>query len=167
MQPSSQIKQWILPQIEKNSTLLDIGCGNKKYVAAFQSVCQKVTTVDAWEKVNPDILVDLEKTDITEAVQNEKFDYITMLDFIEHVDKSRGFELIEQAKQICNKKIFLLTPLEEIWDDNSHNVNNPKLWSYGNQYDHHKSLWFPEDFEGWTETSILKGYWIGHYDADV
>ena len=88
-----------------------------------------------------------------------------MIDFIEHLDKNAGLRLIESVKKITNKKIILLTPLEEIWDDNHKNVNDPALWCYGNNFDIHKSLWSNKDFEGW-ENLNLKGlhqYFVGSY----
>jgi hypothetical protein len=90
-----------------------------------------------------------------------------MLDFIEHLDKVAGLSLIEQVKQITNQRIFLLTPMEEIWTENHENVDNPDLWCHGNEYDLHKSLWIPEDFAGFTRVYIkgFDDYYVGYYEA--
>jgi 2-polyprenyl-3-methyl-5-hydroxy-6-metoxy-1,4-benzoquinol methylase len=42
--------------MNENDTILDIGCGDKRYSNFLIANNRKVTTVDAWEKVNPDIL---------------------------------------------------------------------------------------------------------------
>jgi hypothetical protein len=90
-----------------------------------------------------------------------------MIDFIEHLDKDAGVRLLEDCKKIVNKKIFLLTPLPEIWTDNIHNIENERIWSHGNQFDIHKSSWTHSDFEGWTEVKLpsLEKYYVGYYEA--
>jgi hypothetical protein len=91
-----------------------------------------------------------------------------MIDFIEHLDKDAGLRLIDSVKALTNKKIIFLTPLEEIWDDNHKNVNDPRLWCYGNTFDIHKSLWHRADFSDW-ETLNLPGlhqYFVGVFSND-
>lgn len=140
------LEDLILAQIEPNDTILDIGCGIRNQTRKLDP--SRVTSLDAWEKVNPDVLIDLEKEKL--PFPENSFDVILMIDFIEHLDKPRGIELIEECKIIARKKIVLWTPT--FWTDNSVNVNNPDLWCYGNKYDYHKSLWTAEDFkDGWTE----------------
>jgi len=145
--------------LTENDVVLDIGCGDKNLSNRY--VCEKLITLDAWEKVNPDILVNLEISDI--PFPENSVDVVVMLDFIEHLDYNRGKEIIEQAKIIARKKIVLLTPLW--WQDNAENVNNPALWCYGNEYDYHKSLWTLEDFEGWERFTgnpdVLDTYFVG------
>ena len=160
----SYLKETIL-----EGSLLDLGCGPKSYSNPFIGICNKILTIDAWDKTSPNIIADLEKTRIVDIIPNEKFDYILMIDFIEHLDKSAGKQLLEDCKLICNKKIFVFTPLEEIWDDNHKNVNDPSLWCYGNQYDLHKSIWSPLDFQDWVPIKLKSGkgihnYYIGYYE---
>lgn len=137
-----------------NDSVLDIGCGDKHRTAYLTD--NKVVSLDAWEKVNPDILLDLEVSSL--PFKENSFDVILMIDFIEHLSKISGKRILEEAYKICRKKIILLTPLW--WSDNSENVNNPALWCYKNQFDYHKSLWTVEDFSSWT--SIPCGqYYLG------
>lgn len=154
--------------INSGSSLLDVGCGPKLYSNHFKNVCREIVTVDAFEWVEPDICVDLEKTNLTE-IFDKKFDNIIMLDFLEHLDKEKGLSLLEDAKKICNEKIFVFTPMEEIWTDNSEHVENEKLWCYNNQFDLHKSLWNNDDFIGWNKIEFkdkkLKKHYIGIYDV--
>ena len=154
--------------ITPGSTLLDVGCGPRLYSNPFKKTCKEILCVDAWAKIKPDVVADLEKERIQDVVDGQRYDYIFMIDFIEHLDKQAGLDLIEDCKSICDKKIFLLTPMEEIWNDNHHNVMNKDLWSYGNAYDHHKSVWHPEDFPGWTPVNVHKkfrSFYTGVWEA--
>jgi len=128
----------LLNVIPKDAKVLDIGCGNKETSARFINRI----TLDAWYEVNPDYLIDLEKENLNFS-ENE-FDEALMIDFIEHLDKSRGYDIIEQAKHVA-RRVWLLTPL--VFSDNRRNVNNPSLWCYGNEFDLHKSLWSPKELE--------------------
>jgi len=145
--------------IPKTSKVLDIGCGNKNH----SNYSINTTTIDAWEKVNPDILTDVTK-DFPVFKDNE-FDIVTMIDFIEHLEKEDGYKVLEESIRI-SKRVIIFTPL--FWDDNSENVTNKNLWSYGNPYDYHKSLWSEEDFSDWNTVRIFsykKGsVWLGYLD---
>ncbi len=162
------LRNYLLNNIVVNTSLLDLGCGPKLYSSPFKDRCNKILTVDAWDWVEPDVVADLEKSNIEEVVNGEKFDYILMLDFIEHLSKEAGQKLIEDCKKICNKKIFLLTPLEEIWTDNHENVENENYWCFGNQYDLHKSIWYPEDFKEWERVPLpgFENYYVGYYNCE-
>jgi cyclopropane fatty-acyl-phospholipid synthase-like methyltransferase len=148
------MNQFILENVQPDDTVLDIGCGVK-----FRTSClinNKIVSLDAWDKVNPDILLDLEINSL--PFEENSFDIILMIDFIEHLSKDSGKKLLTETYKICKKKIILLTPLW--WSDNSENVNNPELWCYKNNYDLHKSLWTVEDFKEWE--SIPQGqYYLG------
>jgi 2-polyprenyl-3-methyl-5-hydroxy-6-metoxy-1,4-benzoquinol methylase len=166
---NDELVAYLKNTVETGSSLLDLGCGPKLYSNPLLEQCSRIVTVDAWPWVEPDIVADLENTPLTDVV-NERFDYILMLDFIEHLDKAAGVGLIEACKTLCNKRIILLTPLEEIWNDNHENVQNKKLWCYGNNYDLHKSMWHPDDFSGWhtidlKSDELLDNYYIGYYEA--
>jgi 2-polyprenyl-3-methyl-5-hydroxy-6-metoxy-1,4-benzoquinol methylase len=150
--------------ITPGSSLLDLGCGPKLYSNALRDLCDPILTVDAWSWVEPDVVADLETTRLRE-ITDQSWDYVLMLDFIEHLDKQAGLDLIEQVKAQTRCGIFLLTPMESIWTDNHEHVDDPRLWSHGNSYDLHKSLWHTEDFEGWQRISLpkLDNYFVGFY----
>lgn len=166
---NDELVAYLQNTVAVGSTLLDLGCGPKLYSNPLLEQCSRIVTVDAWAWVEPDIVADVENTPLAEIV-SERFDYILMIDFIEHLDKTAGLRLIEECKAICNKRIILLTPLEEIWNDNHQNVQNKKLWCYGNTYDLHKSMWHPDDFAGWhtidlNSAELLDNYYIGYHEA--
>ena len=157
---------YLRAEIVAESTLLDLGCGPKMYSNPLREQCSRILTVDAWDWVEPDIVADLETTTLNE-ITADRWDYVLMLDFIEHLAKPAGLHLIEQVKQVTNKKLFLLTPMEEIWTENHESVDNPDLWCHGNEYDLHKSLWTPEDFAGFVRVDIpgFDDYYVGYYEA--
>ena len=126
--------------ISENSKVLDVGCGSKIY-----SIYGKTTTLDAWQNVDPDYLINLETQDL--PFQDASFQFLVVYDFIQHITKDRGYQLLQEFKRVCTDKIFLFTPAN--WDDNSINVNNPACWAYDNKFDYHKSLWAMQDFKGW------------------
>jgi hypothetical protein len=157
---------YLQAQVTAGSSLLDLGCGPKMYSDPLRKQCSRVLTVDAWAWVEPDIVANLEITPLSEII-TDRWDYVLMLDFIEHLDKLSGLALIKQVKQLVNQRIFLLTPLEEIWTENHENVDNPELWCHGNAYDLHKSLWVPEDFVNFTRVHLagFDNYFVGYYEA--
>jgi UDP-N-acetylglucosamine 2-epimerase (non-hydrolysing) len=163
------IMKYLNDTIEPGSTILDLGCGPKLYSSPFIQRCSKIVTVDAWENVQPDIVADLENTSVFDITKGEKFDYVLMIDFIEHLDKNIGLKLIENVKRICNKEIILLTPLEEIWTDNHENVEDESLWCYGNKFDIHKSLWHKSEFKEWIDLKLpgLDNYFVGTFNPNT
>lgn len=145
--------------IKPEYNILDIGCGNKAKTNYIKNKLTKGTikTLDAWEKTQPDYLIDVGKNDL--PFKENEFDTIIMLDFIEHLEKNRGFEIIEQCKKICKKHIAIYTPLW--WTDNKKNVENPKGWYYNNHYDLHQSLWKTEDFKDFKDLNYGANRFFG------
>lgn len=154
------VRSLLQNHILKNSKVLDIGCGKKSH----SNYSVNTTTIDAWTKLSPDILLDVEKEPL--PFEKDSFDHITMIDFIEHLDKDKGEDLLIQCKDIVRDKIFIFTPL--FFTNNAENVENPKCWAYGNPYDYHKSLWtLEEDFKDWTTLGLfphkMGNQWLGYW----
>lgn len=156
---------YLRAKVRPNSSLLDLGCGPKLYSDALKAQCDRVLTVDAWDWVEPDIVADLEQTSLRD-ITGESFDYVLMLDFIEHLSRDAGIRLIGEVKQQCQGAIILLTPLEEIWTENHENVDNPDLWCHGNRFDLHRSVWQAEDFPDFQPVTIVgfKNYYVGCWE---
>lgn len=163
---NEHLSTFINNNISHGSSVLDVGCGPKAYSSPLLGQGCRVLTIDAWNWVEPDIVANVETTPIAE-ITTERWDYILMIDFIEHLDKDAGVRLLNDCKKIVDKKIFLLTPLPEIWTTNVHNIENERIWSHGNQFDIHKSSWTHDDFVGWTEVKLpsLEKYYVGYYEA--
>jgi len=139
----------------KDETVLDIGCGDKKIESYFHE--NHFVSVDAWGRVNPDYLIDLEKEDL--PFLENSFDVVFMLDFIEHLSRERGEIVLEQAMKICKKRIVLFTPL--VWSDNEGNTRDPNMWCFGNLYNYHKSLWTLDDFKEWKRFDYKPELFLG------
>ena len=143
----------------RNKTTLDIGCGNKVY----SRVSSRVVTLDGWDAVKPDHLVNLETDDL--PFGKDSFECVLMLDFIEHISRPRGDEILAQAMQIASGRIYALTPLW--WDDNHVHTNDPNCWAYGNGLNVHKSLWARKDFQDWHEIGFRindQEYFFGYWE---
>jgi SAM-dependent methyltransferase len=140
--------------------ILDIGCGDKWYYPFFKKA--QFTSIDSWQKANPDFLMDLNKENL--IFGNKTFDYVFMLDVIEHLEKKRGMEILQQAKEITKKGILLLTPV--VWDNNEKWTFDEESFYYLNTHNLHISLWKKEDFIGWKEIQLKcfgNKYFLGFY----
>jgi hypothetical protein len=145
---------WLRKNIPKRSRVLDVGCGDKWY---WPKVRARFIGVDAFPKFKPDYLLDLEHDDLP----NIRVDVVLMIDFIEHLPKERGIQLLQQAKERANT-VIVLTPL--FWDENTRLFNDPSSDYYQNVYNLHQSLWQPEDFLGFeriltVSTEYYHGIW--------
>ncbi len=161
---TSLVMKFLKSRIKINDIVLDVGCGDR---VCRIIRCKKMVSLDVWKRANPDILLDLNKNDLPyNDPINNPFDVICFLDIIEHLDKERGFQIIEQAKNIVKREIILVTPL--LWSDNSINTTNPNSFHFNNPHNYHRSLWSLKDFNNeWKKDSNIEkvdhkfcGIWI-------
>ena len=156
------LDQFIRQEIKETDIVLDVGCGNR---SGQNFKCSKIVSLDAWEAVNPDIVIDLNENSLPFLAGD--FDTILMIDFIEHLDKGSGIKRIEEAIKIARSKVIVMTPLW--WTDNKQNTENASLWCYKNPYNYHKSLWEIEDFKGFERIFNIAGlekYFLGVFEHD-
>lgn len=126
----------MFPHVQGRRTL-DIGCGD----GAYSAMSKDTVRVDRLKRFAPDVLLDLEGADL--SYRENEFECVLMIEFLEHLTRARGEELLRQAKRISSGKVYVLTPL---WRDS----------------DLHQSGWSLEDFEGWTRIDFgnyFFGYW--------
>jgi SAM-dependent methyltransferase len=149
----------IVSVLQPDDVVLDVGCGNKRYFRVLQPNCAKYITVDIWDKMHPDILMDVTKMPL--PLTDKSVDVVLLLDFIEHLSRDDGETFLVEVERVCKRCMILLTPL--LWDRNEKNVLNPGFWSYGNPANLHRSLWNLEDFKDWERWDIQdrKDYFIG------
>lgn len=141
-------------------TVLDLGCGNKML---SRSISAKVKTVDIWDRFKPDLVWDL--NNIPLPFESDSFDVVILVDVIEHLKKEKGLAVLEEAKRIANKAVFVLTPLW--WTENIEEMMDESSSYYQNPYERHQSLWKKEDFNGWkeiTELSFIGNYYVGVFE---
>ena len=128
--------------INDDFTILDVGCGLK--IMTKLLVCKQLVGVDIWADylTDDDIAGDIRQLD--KLVAPKSFDIVFASDIIEHLTKKEGYKLLFDMEQIAKKKIIIITPT--MWSPNTEAVNDPKLWSFNNPYNYHKSTWDIEDF---------------------
>lgn len=128
--------------IRPTDRVLDLGCGNKD---SFNGIVCNYTGVDVFSGALYDVKHDL--SSFPYPFEDNSYDIVTALDFIEHLDKDVGRRMLEEAHRIAKKRIIIFTPDE--FRDNRVNIDKPGLWSTGNEWNLHKSLWTKDDFENW------------------
>ena len=145
--------------ITTDTCILDIGCGDK--AMSNQFLMGKVTTIDAYEKFNPDILHDLTQP---LPLQTASYDVALLLDVIEHLNKEDGYRLLDEIQRVVRKRFFVLTPL--FWRENEEETSDPGSPYYRNTYNLHHSLWKPEDFKNFTRVHnpIMTDYFFGYWE---
>jgi methionine biosynthesis protein MetW len=112
--------KWISNQIEKNSYVLDIGCGNGRFLKYLKSLELNLflygidlskKNIENLKKNGIDgCVLDLEKENLIEKLNelNIKFDYVVLMEIIEHLYNPES--LMEQLKKIKAKKYFVTIP---------------------------------------------------------
>lgn len=132
--------------IPKDATILDLGCGCGNPFKGIKFPL--LVGVDIFRKEfdmpEYDVVIFHDAKKIDKLFQEKSFDVVTGIDFIEHLKKEEGFEIIRKAEKIARKEVIFFTPKK--WSENKGAVENPKYWSYGNPADYHKSLWIEKDF---------------------
>lgn len=134
----------ILKKIIRHSdTVLDLGCGDKMSFRGLQ--CRNYVGVDIWKTAKADVKHDL-KT-FPYPFKDGSFDVVTALDCIEHLKRDEGKKMLAEMERIARRLLVIFTPEE--FRDNKENVYKEGLWSTGNTFNIHQSLWTKEDFQGW------------------
>ena len=150
----------IMNLIPRDSTILDLGCGCGNPFKGIKfpllvgvDIFRKKFDMPEYDTV---IFYDVNKID--ELFPEKSFDIVTGIDFIEHLKKEEGFEIIKKAEKIARKKVIFFTPRK--WSENKRAVEDSHYWSYGNPANYHQSLWNDEDF-------IKQGYEIVPFQGYV
>ena len=104
-------------ELEGNESFLDLACGVntpiKKYSKKYYSVgidLFKPSIEESQKKglhkeyINKDVLNE------TRKLGEKSFDCVVALDFIEHLSKEDGNELIKNMEKIAKKKVIIFTP---------------------------------------------------------
>lgn len=126
-------------EAEGNETLLDIGCGYNPAIKVVTSKMKRAVGMDAFmpsiEKARKDhthtdfILGDVMQ-DLS-SIKSKSYDVVMALDLIEHLEKEKGYWLIEQMERIAKKKVIIFTP----------NGFVPQQPYDNNPWQEHKSGW--------------------------
>jgi hypothetical protein len=130
---------------------LDIGCGSHSHLSAFRP---KIVTIgmDAFPEAiqlarrrklhDHYIQADILEPDFGEVLERVnaigRVDLVSLYGVIEHLPKSKGYEILERCEQLTAKYVILETP-------NGFLEQGPE---FGNQFQRHLSGWYIQDFEG-------------------
>lgn len=99
-------------------TLLDLGCGKESPIKPFAKDLDYSLGVDSFEpyldsSLSAKIHTEYRVGDVMEvcrSIEDKSFDCVIALDFIEHLPKEKGYDLISEMERIAKKKIIIYTP---------------------------------------------------------
>lgn len=132
------VGELVQEHVKETDTVLDLGCGNMGAIGGVK--CKTLVGVDAWypyvnslKRYAVVLCMNVNRSTINYFV-NKSFDFVTLLDFVEHLEKEEAFEIIKHAERIARKKVIILTPKgyleQEDGEDNSWGMGNPKYQSH-------------------------------------
>lgn len=142
--PRSELKR----ALSNCKSILDIGCGSNSPLQYISNLIYKVgidTSEDSISKSKKKKIhnkyYELDARNIREVFKIKSFDCVIAIDFIEHLEKKEGLNLIKSMEEIARKKVVIFTP----------NGYVPQGISGNNVFQIHKS--------GWTANEMKKlGY---------
>ena len=154
--PEPHILGWLRAFSLSTDTVLDVGSGDGRH---RDIGCARYISLDCWPAAEPDHLLDLNHQDLPDVGASA----ILMIDLLEHLEKSRGLDILAQALALASRAVVVLTPLA--WDLNLDAFNEG--FYRGNEAIKHKSLWSLADFDqSWTRVWLPStqdnffGYWV-------
>lgn len=131
--------------------ILDVGCGTRSPLAELRSERSVLIGLDisrpvieaAASKSEFDgfVVADFMARpgdEIRADAAVSHFDVVAMLCFIEHLPKAEGFAALDRCEELTSRYVVVMTPFGFV----------PQGPEYGNEFQRHRSGWFPEDFEG-------------------
>ena len=130
---------------------LDIGCGSDSHLSAFRPRLVTVG-IDAFPAAVEEakaknlhdhyLVADILSANLSEVMERVRaigqVDLVSLYGVIEHLPKSKGYEILDRCDQLTSKYIILETP-------NGFVEQGPE---FGNEFQRHLSGWFIQDFEG-------------------
>ena len=152
-------REWLRRDLADCDSILELGCGSNSPILQI-GYGQKTTALDifpAYVRMHNAAnhyahcwIGNL----LWENFGTKRYDAVVICDVLEHLDRpsvetTRLFERIELA---ARKKVILFTP--NGWTENS--------WVDGNEYQLHRSVWGPDDYQkrGYTVTGTHGWRWI-------
>ena len=127
-------------------TVIDLGCGVGNFSRHIE--CKSICCVDIWEdylKEVEDFATEILRINIIHILNSrppKSYDVVLMTDVIEHLTEVEGFKLLDDMVELARKVVVVYTPAN--WDENEQ--SNEEVWSYGNPYQKHQSLWTEDGF---------------------
>ena len=137
--PALRMKDLLRKELFTCSSVLDIGCGSNSpiqnmdvhYTLGVDSFKPYVEKSKIKGIHTEYMIADINKIEFKER----SFDAVIALDFIEHLDKETGYQLIKKMQKWAIIKVILLTPNGHVWQDDYDNNESQK----------HQSGWSAEE----------------------
>lgn len=127
------------------NTLLDVGCGQHSPIRKFSKRLEYSVGIDAFKPAieeskklkihNEYKVMNWNKMEV--VFKEKSFDCVCALDFIEHLSKEDGLNLITSMEKIARKKVIIFTP----------NGFLPQGVYYGNPFQVHLSGWGADEMK--------------------
>ena len=144
------ILNYILQEIENSSLkrilVLDLGMGYGNFGSLLKSNVNVEAIIDGveiwemyktekWNKFYDHIYIE----EIYKHLQNsqKKYDFVLLIDVLEHFDKNKGKEILDLIIKLINKALIISTPTTEYPQGNLH----------GNPYEEHKCVWSDKEIK--------------------
>ena len=140
------LTEQIGPGTSTPTTILDLGIGAGdvgKRIKTKIAAPTRMTGVEVWEKCRSRKWAYYDKViieDIRTYAQreNETFDFVLLIDVLEHLDKPEGADLLNRLKTIARRAAIVSTPT----------TTYPQGALWGNPHQRHRCIWSHEDLTG-------------------
>jgi len=160
--------------IREAKVVLDIGCGIRPQQFVKPLVSVYIEAYDEYLGIlsknltgTRSVIIQGIAQDVLKWLPDRSIDSIFLLDFIEHVEKSDGKEILAHCERIARKQVVLFTPLgfmaQEYSDDDTDG------WGLtGTQWQVHKSGWDAQDFDDtWDIYACEKFHFVNSKDEPL
>jgi predicted TPR repeat methyltransferase len=126
--------------------ILDLGIGAGDFGPLIKERFQRairLTGVEVWQKnrdPNWDAYDEIFVEDMRSYLRraNGTFDFVMLIDVLEHLPKSEGRQLLDRVKHLARHGVIVSTPITAY----------PQLAVWGNPHQRHKCVWTDEDMKG-------------------
>ena len=159
-----ELNKSIKRKVKAARVIIDIGCGISPQkiirpkvhilVEPFIEYVQRILDRRSFENF---VYLNTTGEEALKLFLDKSVDSIFMLDFIEHIDKDAGFNLLQQCERVAKKQIIVFTPLG--FFPQEYIENRKDLWGMnGGLFQEHKSGWDIEDFEDTWDLLCVKEF---------
>jgi len=157
---SRDLKKEVSRKIVNTEIVLDIGCGiypQNLNECRTHICCEPFAQYIEYLKANNTnkeklfLYYNCSWEEILGIVCEKSIDSIFLIDVVEHLEKSKGIELLELTVKIAKRQVIVFTPLGFIQQTSS---DGKDCWGLdGGIWQEHCSGWYPEDFDDRWEIS--------------
>lgn len=149
----AELNKAVVGCIQYTDIVLDLGCGIRpqSFFRPMVHICcepysEYLNLLKEKYKGENYILVQQTAHEFLSYMPDKSVDSIFMLDFIEHVDKQTGLNILAECDRVARSQIIIFTPLGFLAQE--YEKDDLDGWGmHGTQWQEHKSGWEPVDFD--------------------